>query len=90
MTASGSEREDTRWMARKEEVTLASSRHLLPAEIAQCVRMREHGARQTRIKRPIRSFLGSLAEGEVLHALSLTETIDQATKHRYPASREPG
>jgi hypothetical protein len=77
------EREDTRWMARKGEVTLASSRHLPPAETAQRARMREHRASQARIKRPIWPFLGSLAEveGEVLHALSLAETIDQTTKH---------
>ena len=31
----GSEREGMRWIARKGEVTLASSRHLPPAEIAQ-------------------------------------------------------
>ena len=70
--------------------TLASLCHLPPAEIAQCARMREPGASHAQIKRPIQSFLGSLVEGEVLHMLSLAETIDQATKHQYPASREPG
>ena len=83
MSEGGAHTDEIDWeqrMARKREVTEASSRYLPAAEVPTRARTQEHGVSQARKKRPIRAFLGSLAEGALLHERSLAEGEEQATK----------